>query len=244
MALRNARESLSDGLIIAMILKGLPVTFNPFSIYVTHSSKKLTFSEFKKQLKVTDKYRHNSNDDNVMKFTNSFSKVMTNEVSCFTRNGKGHLAKICTNNLKKNIQWCSYCKSQTHKRESCRYKKRVTVKKAAVEDCSFVFKINDQQEKTVIRKGLMVDAGATSHIIKDISKFKTFDDSFQLDNHFIGLAGGTRTKGVALKWGDTEICLVDMDGKHVTVSLKGALYILSYPQNILFIMSTSENGWL
>ena len=37
----------------------------------------------------------------------------------------------------------------------------------------------------------MVDAGATSHIIKIISKFKTFDDSFQPDNHFIELAGGT-----------------------------------------------------
>ena len=37
-ALRNAGEILSDGSIIAMVLKGLPSTFNPFSILVTHSS--------------------------------------------------------------------------------------------------------------------------------------------------------------------------------------------------------------
>ena len=37
-ALRNSEKTLSDGLIIAMVLKGLPSTFNPFSIYVTHSS--------------------------------------------------------------------------------------------------------------------------------------------------------------------------------------------------------------
>ena len=63
----------------------------------------------------------------------------------------------------------------------------------------------------------MVDAGATPLIIKDISKFKTFDDSFKPDNHFIELADGTRTKGVALKRGDAEIHLADIDRNHVTV---------------------------
>ena len=112
---------------------------------MTHSSKELTFSEFKTQLRSledTDKYHQNSNDDNVMKLTNSFSK-MSNEVSCFKCNGKGHVAKICPNNFKKNKMWCNYCKSQTHVRESCRYKKRDTIK-AAEEDSSFVFKINDR----------------------------------------------------------------------------------------------------
>ena len=69
-ALRNAGETLSVGLIIAMVLKGLSRTFNAFSIYVTYSSKELTFSEFKTQLrsfKDTEKYHQNSNDDNVMK---------------------------------------------------------------------------------------------------------------------------------------------------------------------------------
>ena len=162
MALRNAGETLSDGLIIAMVLKELPRTFNHFSIYVTHSSKELSFSEFKMQLrsfKDTNKYHQNSNDDNVMKLTNSFSK-MSNEVSCFKCNGKGHLAKICPNNFKKNKKWCNYCKSQTHVRESYRYKKRDTIKAAAEEeDSSFVFKINDRPQRTVESKRIMVDTG-------------------------------------------------------------------------------------
>ena len=170
-ATETTGETLSDGLIIAMVLKGLPRTFNAFSIYVTHRSKELTFSGFKMQhrsFEDTDKYHQNSNDDNVMKLINSFSK-MSHEVSCFKYNGKGYVAKICPNNFKKNKKWCNYSKSQTHVRESCRYKKRDTIKAAAEEkDSSFVFKINDQPQRTVESKIIMVDIGATLHIIKDI----------------------------------------------------------------------------
>ena len=191
----------------------------------------------------SDKYRHNSKDDNDMKVTYSFSKMTTNEVSSFMFNGNGHLAKISPNKHKKNRHWCKYCKSQTHKRKLCRYKRRDTIKKAVVDYSSFVFKINDQPLKTLVHIGLLVDAEATSHIKQnDIRKFWNFYDSFQPDNHFIELADRTRTKGEVLKRDDTEIGFVDMDGNHVTVSQKGALYILSYPQNIFFVKSTTANG--
>ena len=78
----------------------------------------------------------------------------------------------------------------------------------------------------------MVDTGATSHVIKDIERCKNFDDSFQPDNHFIELADGTKTNGVALKRGDAEICLVNANGNKESVTLKGALFIPSYPQDI------------
>ena len=147
---------------------------------MTHSSKELTFSEFKTQLRIfedTDKYHQNSNDDKVMKLTNSLSK-MSNEVSCFKCNRKGHVAKICPNNFKKNKKWCNYCKSQTHVRESCRYKKRDTIKAAAADASSFVFKISDRLQGSVKSNKIMVDTGATSHIIKDIERSKNFDGSF------------------------------------------------------------------
>ena len=226
-----------------MVLKGLPRTFYAFSIYVTHSSKELTFSEFKRQLRSfedTDKYHQNSNDDNVMKLTNSFSK-MSNEVSCFKRNGKEHVAKICPNNFKKNKKWCNYCKRQTHVRELCRYKKWDTMK-ATAEDSSFVFKINNRPQRTVESKRIMVDTEATSHIMRDIERFKNFDDSFQSDNHFIDLADGTKTNRVALKRGDAEICLVNANGNMESVTLKGALFIPSYPQDIFSVKSATANG--
>ena len=70
----------------------------------------------------------------------------------------------------------------------------------------------------------MVDTGTTSLIIKDIERFKNFDVSFQPDNPLIELADGSKMNGVALKRGDTEICLVNANGNKKLVTLKGALF--------------------
>ncbi|KAM3868963.1 uncharacterized protein ACN63O_006328 [Diretmus argenteus] len=81
-------------------------------------------------------------------------------------------------------------------------------------------------------RGLMVDAGATSHIITDGARFKRFDDTFQPENHVMELADGTRCNGVAEGRGDAEVSLIDSEGRRLTTTLKKALYIPSYPQNI------------
>ena len=78
----------------------------------------------------------------------------------------------------------------------------------------------------------MVDTGSTSHIIKDTERFKNSDDPFQPDNYFIELADDSQMNGVALKRGDAEICLVNPNGNKEPVTLKGALFIPFYPQDI------------
>ena len=50
-ALKNAGEIVSDSLLIAMILNGLPSNFKPFVIYVTQNEKVLTFPEFKSSIR-------------------------------------------------------------------------------------------------------------------------------------------------------------------------------------------------
>lgn len=247
-ALRNAEETLSDGLLIAMVLKGLPESFKPFAIHVTHSDKAMTFSEFKAKLRSYESTeKATCSEDNVMK-ANNWKKERDNaEIICYNCEKKGHIARECYTKAErkeqKEKQWCAYCKSSTHKDSDCRRRKKITAKHVTdVEDHSFAFKAKDCGNQGLKQRGLMVDTGATSHIITDIQRFKSFDETFTPGRHFMELADGTRTSGVALKRGDVEVYLQDSEGRKVKATLEGALYIPSYPQDIFSVQAATAKG--
>lgn len=87
----------------------------------------------------------------------------------------------------------------------------------------------------------MVDAGATSHIVSDITKFRSFDSSFQPENHSVELADGTKCSGMAQQRGTAVIYLIDDAGKQHTAQLRDALYMPSYPHDI-FSVARATNG--
>ena len=62
--------------------------------------------------------------------------------------------------------------------------------------------------------GLLVDTGATSHIVTT-NTFKGVDGAFKPTEHCMELADGTKTKNVAVKRGDAEVILKDVNGRHV-----------------------------
>ena len=45
--LKAARETISDSLLVVMVMKGLPSTFDSFIVFVTQSVKDYNFTEFK-----------------------------------------------------------------------------------------------------------------------------------------------------------------------------------------------------
>ena len=49
-ALKSSGEIVSDGLLISMVLKGLPEDYKQFTVITTQSEKVLTFGEFKVSL--------------------------------------------------------------------------------------------------------------------------------------------------------------------------------------------------
>lgn len=72
----------------------------------------------------------------------------------------------------------------------------------------FAFKLGqvDSDRGGVLKqRGLMVDTGATSHIVTDEGKFKNFDESFKPRKHVLELADGLRASGIALKKGAASL---------------------------------------
>ena len=56
-SLRDAGKTVSDGLLIAMVLKGLPADYKPFATVVTQSPSTTTFQEFKVSLRYHEETR-------------------------------------------------------------------------------------------------------------------------------------------------------------------------------------------
>lgn len=196
--------------------------------------------------------------DSVMK-TTSYNSTgrWSKDFKCVESVKTGQYARNCRNKSKfnsynnNNQLWCSNCRSSTLSDNACRRKDKAGKDKVSQisdtteDDHTFSFKVSVScdtdagHERTDM---LLVDCGATSYIITDESQFVSFDESFRPENHFVELADGTRSNKAALKRGDANVSIVDVNGRRITASLKDALYIPSYPQNIFSLQAATKRG--
>ena len=145
--LKDAGETISDHLLIAMVLKGLPNSFKAFTTIISNTDDKMEFSKFKIALRTYEeneaaRIAHNTpaNDE--------VYKVQT----CFNCGEPGHRQAQCTNRNSstkkgnKPKRWCDYCKAHSHDTNFCRRKGRRNqanaIKSSHEEDKSFIFKIS------------------------------------------------------------------------------------------------------
>ena len=105
---------------------------------------------------------------------------------------------------------------------------------------SFAFKAATVKQVMCV-KGLLVDTGATTHIVRERSKFIQFDNRFVPEEHTIEFADGSKSH-VAAQRGVAVMQLHDSNGRTCSAKLKHALYVPSYPCDILSVHQTVQNG--
>ena len=254
-SLKAAGEVISDGLLVAMTLKGLPKSYKTFGTIVMQKDTPMTFAEFKVSLRnheENEKCCHKDDDgngDGVMSAANGSSKPKF-QGKCFKCGRKGHRSVDCYSN-KVADKWCQRCKNNSHNTKDCRKGNPDAAKSAIGQEQklkrdnnshSFLFTVKDQEGRgEPTPNQLLLDTGATSHIINDKSKFVDFDKKFDPSTHFIELADGSRAN-VVLGRGNAQVKLYDVNGNVQDVVLNNALYIPSYTQNIFSVPAAIDRG--
>ena len=200
-SLKSAGETISDSLLIAMILKGLNDSYRPFETVITQRRDEVSFSEFKSSLRAyeeSERARNPNTGENVMKVSSSYKNKDT---ECYTCGNLGHIAADCrsskssgsassSNRSKqgrsKSKRWCELCKNRSHDTDYCR-KNKTKVKTVSnnqvgpdEDDLIFHVKVSINQNEVDDSDAckLLVDTGATSHIIRDPKKFFRTDENF------------------------------------------------------------------
>jgi len=175
-----------------MVLKSLPESYKPFVVVVTQSEKQMTFPEFKVSLQNfvdTEKARTDVDDESVVMKAVGKTNSTSGNITCFACGERGHKSDSYGSKAKNKL-WCNFCKTSTHSDKACRRKpKETTVKHIScdgdnTESHSFTFKFDADCENGELSQvnSLLVDCGATTHVVTDPSKFVRFDKQFNPEN--------------------------------------------------------------
>ncbi|XP_034061612.1 uncharacterized protein LOC117539525 [Gymnodraco acuticeps] len=264
-ALRSAGEAQSEGLMMAMVMRGLPEKYKPFTLMVTHGDSEVTLGQFKAKLRNFEASEDSASDEMSERVLRVQAATKRKPAKRFIPDGGGEHVGTCwrcgekghrKDDCRKKV-WCSFCKSKGHTDKACTKKDRGDAARCvsmpggtreAAGGGDYTLKVRaeetslQRQQLQTHRKGLIVDTGASSHIINDKKKFKIFDSTFKPKRHSMELADGRRTFAVAHGRGEAEMCLIDSEGRRCKVTLRNALYIPSYPQELFSVKSATANG--
>ena len=141
----------------------------------------------------------------------------------------------------------TYCKTTNHDTKFCRKKLKEHSAKSVTsnEGHTFAFKVTVEPEDCEFVhdvNSLLVDTGATTHIVNDKTMFSSFQKDFDPAKHYIELADGSRMNKLAEGRGQAKIDLKDSQGTVRQTVLENALYVPSFKQNIFSVQCATNRG--
>lgn len=288
-ALRNTGESVSDSLLISMVLKGLPKSYQSFITVTTQRETPQNFSDFKESLRNQEETVR-SEDSSVMTFQ---QRPKTNYLWCDFCKSSSHSTNRCYKKSLHNMHgqnsssahshhngrrqdrrsYCTKCKMSNHDTKfckrfcdihntdshwtsQCRNKQNHHAKQANVEetptntnnendrDHSFTFMLDHVTQHTSrsLPQSLLIDSGASTHILTDKNLFKSFKKDFGVERHVIELANGEKINSVIEGCGDAIVFVHDSGRTPRAITLKNTLYIPTFKQNILSVSAATTDG--
>ena len=237
-------EEFMEDLMVGSILNALSYDsdFRTFSAIFTQSGERRTFTELKSGLKIYEQGNKTRQQETI----SDDVLAVKSRPTCFTCNKPGHFSKSCP---EKRNKWCRICRNSSHITKNCRRKSNANFVDADEDNLStnelFLASSatsDDSHRNPADRCSLLVDCGATTHIINDRNAFESFDGDFDASKHAVQLADGSRTSGIVSGRGTANIGLTDAEGKSRVIKLENALYIPSFPQNILSVQASVRRG--
>jgi len=175
---------------------------------------------------------------------NTFANVKGGQ--CLSCGIRGHISRNCRS--KSKLQ-CTYCHKPGHVESVCFTKKRNTgnSNKVTPTDHHATATFFTASEQSVINNkqnnfNILVDCGATCHILNDANLFTSYDDTFDPKRHVIEVADGRRSSEIAVARGSGKVTLVDSHGNTATVILKDALLAPKFPTSLFSVRAATDSG--
>ena len=89
---------------------------------------------------------------------------------------------------------------------------------------------------------LLVDCGATCHVINSKHYFLTFDQSFDTKGQFIEVADGRRSNDLAKARGTAQYTITDLKGNEHKSIPESALFVPDFPVSLFSVKSVTYHG--